>query len=323
MKKIFLFILISLNIFAENKKVLIIGSYHKEFQWQVDYNNGIKNTLGKKYDYFEFELNTKKISESEFKSMSDKAFEYYKKIKPDLVILGDDNSLKLLKDRFIKEKIPVVFLGINANIRNYFKQRPENFTGVLERPFYQRNIAFIKECMPNIKSVLILFDDSETARTIVKENFQGKMSTKLLNIEINIKLINSYETWKTIVAEESENYSAVVLGLYHTVRDNEGKAVDENNLLEWTSENIKKPLFGTWAFSVGKGKTIGGLVLSGMEQGIEAGKIVQKILEKGEKPISIFPVTAEKGEYIINKYELERWNVKIPSKYTSILKIVE
>lgn len=155
-KKFILFLFISISIFSANKKILIIGSYHKEFQFQQDYIDGIKHSLGKKYDYYEFFLNTKKLPESEFAAMSDKAFAYYKQVKPDLVVLGDDNALKLLKDRFILEKIPVVFLGINANIRNYFKQRPNNFTGVLERPFYQRNIAFVKEVIPSLKEILII-----------------------------------------------------------------------------------------------------------------------------------------------------------------------
>ena len=59
-KKFILFLLLSINIFSANKKILIIGSYHKEFQFQQDYIDGIKNTLGKKYDYYEFFLNTKK-----------------------------------------------------------------------------------------------------------------------------------------------------------------------------------------------------------------------------------------------------------------------
>lgn len=322
-KKIIIFLLISINIFSANRKILIIGSYHKEFQFQQDYINGIKHTLGNKYDYYEFFLNTKRIPESEFLEMANKAFDYYKEISPDLVVLGDDNALKLLKDRFILEKIPVVFLGINANIRNYFKHRPSNFTGVLERPFYQRNIAFVKEILPSTKEVLILFDDSETSKTILKESFQGKFTTKLLNMNINIRLTNSYDTWKEIVEKESSKYGVVILGLYATVKDKMGKSINENDLIEWTSNNVQKPLFGTWSFSVGKGKTIGGLVLSGSDQGEEAGKIIQRILEKGEKPISIFPVTAEKGEYVISKYEANRWRVTIPSKYNPIIKLVD
>lgn len=320
---IFLYFFIVNFAFAENKKILIIGSYHKDYQWQMDYTQGLKNTLGKKYDYFEFALNTKRINETEFEKVAGEAFEYYKKIKPDLVVLGDDNALKLLKDRFMKEKIPIVFLGINANIRNYFEQRPNNFAGILERPFYKRNMLFIKESIPSIKKILILLDYSETARTIVQEEFEGRLKTEFLGAEVIINSTNSFEEWKTIVNIDSSKYDAVILGVYHTVRDKNGKIVDENELLHWTSENIKKPLFGTWSFSVGKGKTIGGLVLSGTAQGEEAGKVIQRILEKGEKPISIFPVTAEKGQYLINLYELNRWKVKIPSKYKDMIKVVD
>jgi len=320
---IFVFLFVELSIYCANKKILIIGSYHKEYQFQEDYISSLKKTLGKNYDYYEFDLNTKKIDESEFITMSNKAFLYYKEIKPDLVVLGDDNSLKLLKDRFIKEKIPVVFLGINANIRDYFKDRPPNFTGVLERPLYQRNIMFIKECLPNLTNILVLFDDSETSRTIIQEAFQGKFNLKQSSIDVSIRLINNLETWKTVVSEESYKYGAVILGLYSTIKDSNGKNVDENLILNWTSKNIKNPLFGTWSFSVGKDKTIGGLVLSGINQGVEAGKIIQKILEKGEKPISIFPVTAEKGEYIISKIELSRWKINIPKKYNQMIKVVD
>ena len=309
--------------FAENKKILIIGSYHKDYQWQMDYTQGLKSTLGKKYDYFEFALNTKRLNESEFEKIVGEAFEYYKKIKPDLVVLGDDNALKLLKDKFMKEKTPVVFLGINGNIRNYFEQRPNNFAGVLERPFYKRNILFIKESIPSIKKILILLDYSETARTIVQEDFEGRLNSDFLGAEVTINSTNSFEEWKTIVTLDSSKYDAVILGVYHTVRDKNGKIVDENELLKWTAQNIKKPLFGTWSFSVGKGKTIGGLVLCGTAQGEEAGKIIQRILEKGEKPISIFPVTAEKGQYLISIYELNRWKVKIPNKYKDMIKVVD
>lgn len=327
MKKIILasivYLIIANLVCASSTKVLIIGSYHKDYQFQIDYIKGLRDTLGKNYEYFEFDLNTKKIKESEYKNMADKAFDYYKKIKPDLVVLGDDNALKLLKDRFIKEKIPVVFLGINANIRNYFKDRPENFTGVLERPLYQRNIAFMKDCLPGLQSVLILFDDSETSRTIVEEAFQGKFNSSILSVSVDIRLVDTVEAWQNIVNEESGKYSAIIIGLYSTLKDKKDKVIDENYMIDWTSKNIRKPLFGTWSFSVGNGKTIGGLVLSGTDQGVEAGKIIKRILENGEKPISIFPVIAQKGEYLVSKSELNRWKILIPTKYKNIVKEID
>lgn len=322
-KYLLVFLLIMLNIFGVNKKILIIGSYHKEYQWQMDYINGIKSTLGGKYDYFQFELNTKRLLATEFQDMTNKAFDYYKTIKPDLVVLGDDNALLLMKDRLIGEKIPVVFLGINNNIRNYFKERPKNFTGVLERPLYQRNIPFIKDCLPNTKNVLLLFDGSSTSHLIVEESFEGKFNTKILNVNLSIYNTNSYEEWQKLVLEDSTKYDAIVLGLYSTVRDKNNKIITEDELIAWTSKNVKIPLFGAWSFSVGKGKTIGGLVSSGKDQGMEAGGIIKRILEKGETPISIFPITAPKGSYIISQFELNRWRIKIPNKYKKEVKLIE
>lgn len=323
MKKLLIFILIIFNITCANKKILIIGSYHKEYQFQNDYIDGIKNVLGEKYDYFEFDMDTKRIKMEEFKKSSDRAFDYYKTIKPDLVVLGDDNALEFLKDRFIKEEVPVVFLGINNNLRKYFDKRPANFTGVLERPLYQRNITFIKECIPYAKNIMMIFDNSETSKYIVEEAFEGKYLSKVLNVFVDIQLIGSEEAWKKTILEESDKYDAFVLGTYFTVKDKKNKIVDENSLLDWTVKNIKKPLFGTWSFSVGKGKTIGGLVLSGKNQGTEAGLIIKKILEKGEKASSIYPVTGSKGEYIISKNEANRWKIRIPERYDKEVILVE
>lgn len=323
MKKLIIFLIVISNVFSGVKKILIISSYHKEYEFQIEYINEIKNVVGKNYEYYNFYMNTKHIKKEEFIGKSNEAFAYYKQVKPDLVVLGDDSAFSLLKDRFSKEIIPVVFLGINNNLRNYFKIRPNNFTGVLERPLYQRNITFIKECIPKLKKILIIYDNSNTSQFIVKEAFAGKTNGKILNVEINIINTDSYEKWKDIVLNESPEYDAVVLGLYSTLRDKNDKVMDENSVLQWTSKNIKKPLFGTWSFSVGKGKTIGGLVLSGKDQGNEAGKIIKKILEKKEKPISIYPVTALNGEYLISQSELKRWNIEIPSKYKEQINFVE
>ena len=144
-----------------------------------------------------------------------------------------------------------------------------------------------------------------------------------MNVQVNIINTDSYEKWQDTVLNESKKYDAVVLGLYSTLRDKNDKVMDENFVLQWTSKNIKNPLFGTWSFSVGKSKTIGGLVLSGKNQGNEAGKIIRRILENNEKPISIYPVTALNGEYLISQEELKRWGVKIPNKYKNQVKFID
>lgn len=319
MKNIIIFMLVNFFLFSK-EKILIISSYHKEYQFQIEYINEIKNTVGDNYSYYNFYMNTKHIKEEKYSEMAEKAYDYYKDIRPDLVVLGDDNAFLLLKDKFEKEKIPIVFLGINNNLRNYFKMRPNNFTGVLERPLYQRNIAFIKDCISGLKKILIIYDDSNTSKYIIQEAFGGNAVSKVLGVEINIVNTNSFEKWQELILKESKNYDAVILGLYSTLRDKKDKIVSEDYVLEWSSKNVQRPFFGTWSFSVGKEKTIGGLVLSGKDQGEEAGEIIKRILENREKPASIFPVTALKGEYIISKSELLRWGISIPEKYKYLIK---
>ena len=67
MKKLIIFLILMINIFSESKKILIIGSYHKEYQFQIEYINEIKNVVGKNYDYFNFYMDTKHIKKEEFR----------------------------------------------------------------------------------------------------------------------------------------------------------------------------------------------------------------------------------------------------------------
>ena len=50
-----------------------------------------------------------------------KCMELVKKIKPLIVILGDDAALKFLGPKLEEHKIRSVYLGINNNPRVYFK----------------------------------------------------------------------------------------------------------------------------------------------------------------------------------------------------------
>ena len=42
-----------------------------------------------------------------------------------------------------------------------------------------------------------------------------------------------------------------------------------------------------------------------------------------KKPISIYPVTALNGEYLLSQFELNRWNIVIPDKYKEQVKFIE
>lgn len=315
MKRVILFLLIciSFNLYSENKKILIISSYSSDYLWQNDYINAFKGTLGSSYDYYYFEMDTKKIKAEYFEKRADEAWKYYLNLSPDLVVIGDDNALALLNERFSLTNTPVVFLGINNNIREYFRLRPDNITGVLERPQYKRSVISLKQILgEDIKKVLVMFDNGTTSRAVIKESFDNDNKMNILGVELNVKNTNDWETWKNTIKNSSDEYDAIFLGTFQTIKDSNGDSIDQNLILNTTSQLSKIPIFSFWEFTVGKNMSIGGLVLSGKDQGVEAANIARRILEENESPRNIYPITAQGGIYVFSIYELEKWNIILP-----------
>lgn len=137
------------------QKILVIESYHSEFDWDISYIQGIQSVLEDEFELHYFQMDTKRIATSLHKERSDKAWDMYKRIAPDLVILGDDDALQYLSERFMHVTTPVIYLGINNNPRNYNIYQSKNISGVLERPLFKRAIPIIAQILPQkVKRIL-------------------------------------------------------------------------------------------------------------------------------------------------------------------------
>ncbi len=117
-------LLLAGHVFASGKKILIIHSYHPSLSWTMQYTHGIRDFLGATVQLDHFYLDTKRIPASQFKARVEAALAYYRQIQPDLVMLGDDNALFLLWEPIATKGTPVVFFGINSNLRHYFDAIP-------------------------------------------------------------------------------------------------------------------------------------------------------------------------------------------------------
>ncbi len=305
------------------KKIYVIESYHAEYPWDASYKKGLEETLGGKYKLSYFEMDTKRLPKDQHQKMADQAWEKYLAEKPELVVIGDDAGLKLLGPKFAETQTPVVYLGINNNPRNYFTALPPNITGVLERPLLRRSIADIKKIIPNTKNVLVLFDSDITSQITKKEVFEDKDSVSISDIKVDIKLIGDWQTWQDTVAACKGKYDACVVGLYQTIKDAEGKPVNAEEVIGWTSKNIPIPPFAFWDFAIGKDKTIGGLVLFGKEMGVLAGGLVLKIIEEGKPIKEMPPIMNDQGLRVYSKTQLAKWNITLPENIVAGASMVE
>ncbi|MGH1349788.1 MAG: ABC transporter substrate-binding protein [Methyloligellaceae bacterium] len=299
----------SIQVFAA--KILIIESYHKTFQWDKLYTTALKDVLGKKHKLYFFRMDTKRISPINISKRADLAWSKYQKIKPDYVVLGDDNALMFLGERLGKTDTPVIFLGINGNPTHYFadKRLPANITGVLERPHIADSMKKVKMLIPELKRVLILFDNGHTSKALLGNVMRELNSINKKELEYDFKFIQKKSEWvETVSKAKANGYGAIFLGTYHTITDKNNRHVPSINLARWTSAKSEIPVFGFWSIAVGKGKAIGGIVLDGYNQGFAAAQMVNEVIAGKKPPV----LRSSKGLYLYSRSELERWNIKLP-----------
>ncbi len=305
-------LLFSTSVLPTNN-ILLIESYHADYRWDMDYKEGLASVLQDKYVINSFQMDTKRLPSELYSKKAQQAWQMYLDRKPDLVILADDNALKYLGPKLAETSTPVVYLGINQNPRIYQIHHSDNITGVLERPLFKRSIVTVKKLLPNAKRMLVLFDSGSTAQTIFTETFKDKNKFTLVDVDVDVKLVASWEQWQSLVLS-SRHYDAVFFGLYHTLTDAQGQHIPAETVISWSSEHTPVPPFGFWSFTVGANRTLGGLVLSGKVQGAEAGKLIKIILERGILPGRILPVIPTKGVYLFSRSKLAQYQLELPEK---------
>ena len=181
----------------------------------------------------------------------------------------------------------------------------------------------MSQLMGGLERALVLFDESEVSRTAVAHEFKGRGELTIGQTRVSSRQFTDYGRWQEAVLASRENgYQTLFLGLYHTLTDAQGQHVSEQQVLAWTSANSPVPLFCFWAFAVGRGAAIGGLVLDGHSQGERAAELANAILS-GTAPGALSPRAASRGEYLFSKSELARWHLTAPDAWQDKVSYVE
>jgi ABC-type uncharacterized transport system substrate-binding protein len=319
MQKLFLALLAVLmsapNASAHTKNISIVHSYHKEYAWEQSLTSGLLETLPQNATLDHFYLDTKRLEKSRHAAQSEKTLELLRTSQQDLIILCDDNAAKHLGPALKNGPVPVVYVGLNRNPRDYGIFPADNMTGILERPLLKRSLHSMCRLVNTEDSkVLILFDSDSTSDAVLHEAFKGEMQFNLGKVQVEIKQFELLEDWQSaLLKSKSEGFDTVYIGLYHTLRTRSGQHVPDEKVIAWANANTPVPIFAFWDFAVGKGKTIGGHVLSGRDQGRAGGELAAEVLA-GTPPAQLAPRTAKDGSYQFSIHELNRFGIKLPPK---------
>ena len=304
-------------------EILVISSYHQTNLWDQSYSAGLQQYLKGEHHISHLYLDTKRQPHQDPERLVSQGMAAYQARKPALVVLGDDNAISALARPIAALGTPVVFLGMNENPRPKGLVGHPLITGVLERPLLKRNISEMSQLMGGISKALVLFDESEVSRTAVEDEFKARSELRVGQTRVSSRQFTDYRRWQEAVLTSQQNgYQALFLGLYHTLIDAQGQHVSEQQVLAWTSANSPVPLFCFWAFAVGRGAAIGGLVLDGHSQGERAAELANAILS-GTAPGALSPRAASRGEYLFSKSELARWHLTAPDAWQDKVSYIE
>ncbi|MCX4029390.1 hypothetical protein H0A36_03025 [Endozoicomonas sp. SM1973] len=325
---VLLCVILSSKLVAGPKDLLIIHSYSRSgsFTWVDDQTNGIKSIFGKRgYQFHEFELSTKTIPESQFEEKASAAYKVVKQVNPGLIFLTDDNALKLMVPK-IGKNIPIVFAGVNGNIRTDYPWllKYANVTGILERPLMKRTIFQMKDALNlNLKKVLVIMGTSPTGKAFFKNDLNGEDKFRLVTIDVDVRRSGKIEEWyKWISESKEEGYNLLLVTNFYALTDSNGNKIDVEIVANWISNNSPLPAFSVHTGVVGKNKLIGGMVISGVHMGEAAGKLALDILIN-KKSSAIFYKTLDRGQLIFSKHQLTKWNLTVDKRFIDEVVMVD
>lgn len=306
------------------KTIYVVDSYHGSFAWTAANRTGFEQNLDNGNQVHYFEMDTKRIPPAQFAQRADKIWSELIAGKPDLIVTMDDNALKFLGQRITDAGYPLLFMGINNDPAIYFRNKviPAKVAGIFERPLLKQNVALISKVLPvKNRRILLIMDNGTTSTNFYQQTLNEKLSHTINGIKLDVYMAETLDMWKTKFSKLSpKDYDAVLIGSFSTLKNPNQPLISDKEIYRWTSLNSIVPIFTFWSNRVGKGKALGGMVISGYEQGANAASAANEMLTSGNIPLFTVP---DKGNIMFSRSELRRWNLTLPDYIEKRSSLVE
>ena len=324
-----LFPLIASSANSKKQKIAVVSSYHPEYTWSQQTNDGViagliefgyldNSEQGKQYSKdFQIEsskaiikkwwMDTKrKNSQVEIAKTLNTITGDLDQFKPDIILLGDDNAAKYVGTHYLDSDIPVVFWGVNGIPLKYglldsIEKPGHNVTGVYQAGYHFDSISYLKKIIPGIKKIAVLSDDSPTGRSHAKKikryGDEGQLEAQI----VKVVMTNSFEEWKKEALELQQQVDAFYMSTYQTLKDDNGKHVGSLDAVTWYLENIRKPEVVPSNFIVKDG-LLSTVDDSAYKQGYEAIQVAHLILSGQATPAETASYAPGRGPFIVNRW---------------------
>ncbi|QNO15490.1 EAL domain-containing protein [Alkalicella caledoniensis] len=309
----------------EVKNILVISSYHRGLAWSDSFNEAIMAASDEKYDevnIFIEHMDWKNNPTKENLNLLYQMFSYkYQDVIWDMIITFDDAALEFAIDNRgeILTYAPIVFAGVSELSAKELTSGHKDISGVTEEFDIENTMDLALALYPQLENIYIINDMTRSGVTMGN---QAALSIKAAYPELNI--ISTDELYLEEVinkANKLPDNSAVLITVFYTDADTSILGFKSNT--RYFVENVGNvPIFVLYDFNLGTG-AIGGSVLSGNIQGMQAFDIAYDVIWNGENIDSIPFVVGQSYSKIVDYYALKEMsldNAQIPEGFEIINK---
>lgn len=310
------------------KRVFIIHSYEKGHVCGQPQEDGIIKAfqesdleIGKDVEFQHFYMDTKKTytTTGEIEQRGGLALEKVKEIKPDVVLVLDDNAVKTVMMPLIGSDIQVVFCGMNGqpedyNMKKHFmdsRRKPgADVTGVYEKLYLVRSLGVMKAVLPELKKVLGITDYSPTGNAITNQ-FKKEIEEETPPVAFELVRVKDFAEYKKVIFRVNEDHEiGAIYPAALSLRTPEGTTYTAPDIFRWTIKNCEKPDMALNYFFSKLG-IFGGAAVDFKAMGHQAGTKAVKII-KGSRAGDLPIEDADKYAIVFNLARAKELGINIP-----------
>ncbi|MDA3926209.1 MAG: hypothetical protein PF904_16055, partial [Kiritimatiellae bacterium] len=289
---------------------MILNSYHPRYSWSDDILKGefaaIRNSFPDCIFLVQY-IDSKRFPNKNFLEISRESLEFkLHSFQPDVIIVNDNTAADFVfkyKDELFSDK-PVVFCGFNG-YECIKDELPDGVTGVAEEVYLSETVEMILKLHPGLKEIKILSSGMGMGPITDPEDFYlGPIGDFGDRVKISWHIHNNFDE----IAEccgNSINKSVMLVGGFDSFEA--GAFYSQDDVIELLSRISSIPVYSLFQTCNDSG-VLGLGVVSGEQQGVEAGRIVGRILN-GEKASDIKVVERVPWQPKFDSVQMKKWGV--------------
>lgn len=289
--------------------VLILHSYHPEFQWTAELHLALARALH--HHEPDLEIYTTFMDSKRFPLdevtplMRDSLAMKFTHHRPDLILLTDNNALDFFvaHRQMLFANIPAVFCGVN-NYDPALLHNQTGITGVAESIDLAGTIRLIRRLHPNVDTIAVVSDTVPTGR------LHRKQLQAIAPDVPELSFVELAELTEEQLGEQLSQLDKQTAILHLSFfRDAAGKVYTQEESVRAVTDHTDLPVYSLWDWKLGTG-VLGGVMISAEAQAEAAADLAWNVLG-GADPDSLPVITESPNRPMFDYFELKRHGIPL------------